>query len=67
MIVADRFLCATQSTVGICGGEIITLAVLRSVGLLSMPYSMLARASVAHFVRSALRDKNLYIIRANHL
>ncbi len=41
--------------------------VLRSVGLLSVPYSTLAGASVARLVRpalSALRDENLCIIRA---
>ena len=44
--------------------------VLRSVGLLSVPYSTLAVASVARFVRpalSALRDENLCIIRARNL
>ena len=41
---------------------------LRSVGLLSVPYSTLAGASVARLVRpalSALRDENLCIIRAS--
>ena len=43
------------------------LPVLRSVGLLNVPYSTFAGASVARLVRSALsslRDKNLCIIRA---
>ncbi len=43
------------------------LPMLRSVGLLNVPYSTFAGASVARLVRSALsspRDKNLCIIRA---
>ena len=46
------------------------LTVLRSFGLLSVPYSTLAGASVARLVRpapSALRDENLCIIRARGL
>ncbi len=46
----------------------LVLTVLRSVGLLSVPYSTLAGASVARLVRpvlSALRDENLCIIRAS--
>ena len=45
----------------------LVLTVLHSVGLLSVPYSTLAGASVARLVRpalSALRDENLCIIRA---
>ncbi len=41
---------------------------MRSVGLLNVPYSTFAGASVARLVRSALsalRDKNLCIIRAS--
>ena len=41
--------------------------VLRSAGRLSVPYSTLAGASVARLVKpalSALRDKNLCILRA---
>ena len=48
----------------------LVLTVLRSVGLLSVPYSTLAVASVARFVRpalSALRDENLCIIWARNL
>ncbi len=44
------------------------LPVLRSVGLLNVPYSTFAGASVARLVRSALsslRDKNLCINRAS--
>jgi len=44
------------------------LPVLRSVGLLNVPYSTFAGASIARLVRSSLsslRDKNLCIIRAN--
>ena len=44
--------------------------VLRSVGLLSVPYSTLAGASIARLVRpalSALRNENLCIIRAKLL
>jgi xanthine dehydrogenase iron-sulfur cluster and FAD-binding subunit A len=43
------------------------LPVLRSVGLLNVPYSTFAAASVAHLVRlafSPLRDENLCIIPA---
>jgi len=43
----------------------LVLTVLRSVGLLSVPYSTLAGASVARLVRPALsplRDENLCII-----
>ncbi len=43
------------------------LTALHSVGLLNVPYSTFAGASVARLVRSALsslRDKNLCIIRA---
>ncbi len=43
------------------------LPALRSVGLLNVPYSTFAGASVARLVKSAfssLRDKNLCIIRA---
>ncbi len=46
------------------------LPALHSVGLLDIPYSTFAGASVARLVRSALsslRDKNLCIIRARVL
>ena len=44
-----------------------TLPALHSVGLLNVPYSTFAGASVARLVRAALsslRDENLYIARA---
>ncbi len=46
-----------------------TLPALRLVGLLNVPYSTFAGASVARLVRSSLsspRDKNLCIVRACH-
>ncbi len=46
------------------------LSVLRSVGLLNVPYSTFAGASVARLVRlalSSLRDKNLCINRAREM
>ena len=46
-----------------------TLTALRLVGLLNVPYSTFAGASVARLVRSSLsslRDKNLCIVRACH-
>jgi len=54
---------STKSSVVLCA-----LTALHSVGLLNVPYSTFAGASVARLVRSSLsslRDKNLCIIRAS--